>query len=104
MRIRLMPALALTALASTASLVRAAEVAGGEHANCHALMTKKECVKHASTLARLPAGAERDGYLLAHDRMLRDRETACACSRNVEDEIPAAKAGILARKQAPPRF
>jgi hypothetical protein len=104
MRMRLMTALAVTALASITSLVQAEEVAGGGDANCHALMTKKECVAHAATLTLLPPGAERDGYILAHEQMLRDREASCACSRNIKEETPSAKARIVARKPALPRF
>jgi hypothetical protein len=47
---------------------------------CPPLMTEKECTDHAHTLSRLPPGEEREAYLVAHAKLMREREKACSCS------------------------
>lgn len=91
MKMRLTMALGLMAIASMA-LTSKASMAGdtsgytGGGQGCHPLMTARECAEHTRTLARLAPGGERDNYLLDHDRLIRDREIACSCSRNVSGE------------------
>lgn len=88
--------LAMLALASSASVagetqIRDTQILKDVGNGCHLLMTDKECADHTKTLARLSPGGERDAYLLVHRQLLREREKACACSRNLELEFRAAE-------------
>jgi len=53
---------------------------------CRMLMTELECSRHTSALAQLEPGPARDRYLAEIDAMLRDREAACSCNRQVMAE------------------
>ncbi len=46
---------------------------------CGGLMTELECRVHQETLARLPAGQERERYLKQHQALLAEREKSCRC-------------------------
>jgi hypothetical protein len=81
--------LAMMALACSASMAGDAQrLMGGEN-GCHLFMTDRECADHIAALARLSPGDERNAYLLAHRQLLREREKACACSRNIDSERAA---------------
>ena len=58
-------------------------VAGGTN-DCPPLMTERECTDYANTLGRLQSGVEREDFLLAHARLMREREKACSCARHLE--------------------
>lgn len=45
---------------------------------CHELLTPQECNGHLEKLARLPAGVERERYLVEFVRTRMERESACA--------------------------
>lgn len=47
---------------------------------CHELLTPQECSSHLEKLALLPAGVEREHYLLEFARTRKERESACACA------------------------
>jgi len=100
MKMQLAMTFALMTLASMASVANDTLDRLGDGNGCHLLMTEKECVDHIATLERLPAGAEREAYLLAHNQLLREREKACACSRNIDMEIRASEVRYRSGKQA----
>ncbi|OYY93227.1 MAG: hypothetical protein B7Y41_12960 [Hydrogenophilales bacterium 28-61-23] len=50
---------------------------------CHMLMTEAECDQYKTALTRLIPGPERDRYLAEHSVMLKEREAACSCNRNI---------------------
>jgi hypothetical protein len=52
--------------------------------DCPPLMTERECTDYANTLERLQSGVEREAFLLAHARLMREREKACSCARHLE--------------------
>ncbi len=104
MKMQLTMALALMTLASAASMAQGTPDLIGEENGCHLLMTEKECTTHTTSLARLPIGKEREAYLAAHNQLLREREKACACNRNVDAEILAAEDRYRPGKQAMLRF
>ena len=67
-----------------ASACRAGDgVPSGTHV-CPPLMTERECTDYANTLGRLQPGVERETFLLAHARLMREREKACSCARHLE--------------------
>lgn len=104
MKMRLTMALALMTLTSTASMAGGASDRLVDGNGCPLLMTEKECAVHTTTLARLPPGGARDTYLLAHNQLLREREKACPCSRNMDSEIRSAEIRHHFGRQAVLRF
>lgn len=104
MKMQLTMAIALMTLASTSSMADDTHVLIGADKDCHLLMTEKECVDHTTKLARLPPGGERDAYLLAHDQLLREREKACPCNRNIDSESRVAEVRYRPGRQAMLRF
>jgi hypothetical protein len=52
--------------------------------DCPPLMTERECTDYANTLERLQPGDEREAFLLAHARLMLEREKACSCARHLE--------------------
>lgn len=63
-----------------------ASVARPQATACRMLMTELECSRHISVLAQLKPGPARERYLADIDAMLRDREAACSCNRQVMAE------------------
>lgn len=63
-----------------------ATAARQQAAPCRMLMTDLECSRHKSVLAQLQPGPARERYLADIDAMLRDREAACSCNRQVMAE------------------
>lgn len=57
--------------------------------DCPPLMTERECTDYANTLERLQSGVEREAFLLAHARLMREREKACSCARQLETLVRA---------------
>jgi hypothetical protein len=104
MKMRLKAVLATWALASVTGMAWAEPGNFGEPGGCHPLMTERECADHVATLARLPPGDQREAYARAHQELLLERETACACNRDVAAEMRAATARMGQGKQALLRF
>lgn len=94
---------ALMTLASMAGVASEKLDMIGEIDGCHLLMTQKECAVHTRALARLPLGAERDAFLLAHRQLMREREKACSCVHDANADFHMTS-GYQPGKQALLRF
>jgi hypothetical protein len=103
MNLRLNALLLISALVPGVAGAGDAQALSGDSV-CPPLMTERECTAFINTLASLPAGGERDMFLLAHDRLMREREKACSCGRLQEAGVRASSARHRADAQARIRY